>query len=506
MKRTAWSWRIAPLALILLVPSKLAAQDVPAAEIEATAIRELGPIAAGWNVQPAYAFPEDGPVESLPGSGLSLGRARLATYLAGVPQEWRLDVLRWILAHETWHQVQFLRTGGTIFQPASAERRLAECEADLMAGLYVVNARGGGVDANWGGFTAILAVARQIAQQSAGAANYPTGPQRRSAIQMGGRRAMIAHPILLTAGEEQMYAVPWLRRLADVRDGEAEEAWAIRQCRRILHTDATAIASLLRGEPMIQWNRDADNPVVRFTIPYKNLSDRPLSVSVEIKTVAVLRNAPEDQDRWLINDAITRDFELAPQGTYHLSGELVWYGDAERYPRLIFPLDASSLVSASFVQDAPTTPAPAPLVPSGASESALALGGALLRVSAAATDRFASIRGSCSAMAGTNYCVSQVPIPGALETEIRMEANGEVTFVATFCDRCEEAAAIEAYNRIAAELRSAFPFKTFQERSTARSVRLSFRIQPSVEVILTRFNGSRGFAVDLQVEPRYAFE
>ncbi|MBC7987470.1 MAG: hypothetical protein H7X93_12515 [Sphingomonadaceae bacterium] len=506
MKRAAGPLRFAPLALALLVSAPLSAQDVPAEELETIAIRELGRIAAEWNVQPRYTFPEDGPIESVPDSGLSLGRARLAAYLASAPQEWRLDVLRWIIAHETWHQIQLLRTGGLIGDPGSADRPLAECEADMMAGLYVVETRGSGVDANWGGFAAIMDVARQVAQQSSGAANYPTGPQRQRAIQLGGWRGMIAHPVLLTAGEEQMYAVPWLRRLVDVRGEEEESTWATRQCRRILHADRAAIASLLQGQPMEQWSQDPEHPTVTFTIPYKNLGDMPLSVSVEIKTVAVLINAPEDQEQWLIIDAVTQDFELAPQGTYHLSGQLVWYGDAVRNSRLIYPLHESSLVSTRFLQGTePAAPSPT-LIPPGVSDSVLAFGGALQRVARTATDRFSSIIDNCAEFSGTNYCTSLVPIPGAEDTEIEMEASGEVRFVATLCQRCEESRAVEVYNRVAGELRALFPFKSFDERSTERSTRLQFRIQPSVDVVLSHlFRGSRD-VVELRIEPRFAFE
>ena len=485
-------------ALAAWLPTPARAQDVAAAQLQQLAAEDLQSIGQEWHLAPRLSFSDDGPIELRPDTGLSLGRARLLRYLATAPAQWRRDALRWIIAHETWHQVQFARGGGAMPERGSAGRRFAECEADVMAGWYVVKARGGDVNPQWGGAGAILDVARQVAQENAGAADYPGPAQRNMAIQTGIRRGLLPYVERFAPAGEGIEALPWLQRITDFRAQEGEQPWASRQCRRILHLDP-AIANLIRGHAEIAWS---DNPPrVSFRIPFRNVGATTLAVSMEIDSVSFLRGASEDFGNWLTTDARNWEFQLAPQGIYEVAGALVAVATAERGRRLIYPMDENSLISVRELAAPQERPAEA-LVPDGLSPREIALGAALDRIAGEAGRRFAAILSTrCSAGGGANSCASLVAVPNAQDSEIVTEADGGVSFVATLCDRCTETDATALYNRFAADLRHIYAFKPIREHSVERAIRVEIRIRPSVKLVLTRYNGTSGYLVDITIEP-----
>jgi hypothetical protein len=74
--------------------------------------------------------------QSFPSGVVQISLQTLEADFASVPPAVLPLMIRWIVAHEYWHQIQFRDHGPSVLSGDDDSRRLSECEADIMAATF----------------------------------------------------------------------------------------------------------------------------------------------------------------------------------------------------------------------------------------------------------------------------------------------------------------------------------------------------------------------------------
>jgi hypothetical protein len=257
-----------------------------------------------------------------------------------------------------------------------------------------------------------------------------------------------------------------MRRILDYKDDERIGDWASRTCQLIMH-DGDGVADLTELPRQVDFNKNGDPPVVDFQLPYRNTGKSPISVVMQVMTLAVPRASPEDADSWQKVDALTYRFDLAPGQQYTLTGRLLWVANADAYPRLLFPLSKNSLYSAIRGESLSNYPESRNLT-STLPPRLSRLAANLMMIANAASDQFKSVRGQpCRNTQGNKVCPLTVSIPSSELAEITYEANGATSVEIILYDGKSANAAGKVYADFKKDLETIDPSKSYRERTTS---------------------------------------
>lgn len=490
--------------------SMTSAAPITDTDIDKLVKAEAPPIARQWNLVPLFRITDGTGVEMTPAGTIELGRTSLRTILNKVDISKQQSVIRWIIAHETWHQAQ-RRDYGQMRKGGKIEQQLLECEADIMAAEYMTTAY---LTELGKGFTlakgkelgsatkSIINELQATEQNFSGTIDHPTGPQRRNAIALGNIRGLLEHTSLVEDPEEREAFIFQVHRVIDYKDNERIQDWAARTCNLILHA-GNGVSDLTELRRVIQFNENGDPPIVDFQLPYKNTGNLPISVVMQVMTLAVPRASPEDADSWQKVDAVTERFDLAPGQQYTVSGRLLWIANEDAFPRLLFPLNKDSMYSAVRGEALP------PIDQNHSVSSELSprlrrLALSLLTIANAAPEQFKSIRApSCHSSDGDRICPLTVTVPSAEKAEITYEANGATSVDIMLYEGKNEAVAKKTYADFKNDLQAIDPFKSYRERPTSSggtSLSLAPTSTSKLDLRLTRFS-SGGFHVGVTIVP-----
>ena len=350
----------AMVAVTLACLATQASAQVPALDpLDARILSQFKAIADHWNLQSIPRLTEGEAFLSERSGVVTIGRGAVRKIFAIAPTDAQDEVLRWVLAHELSHQVQFRDFGGGV-DVSGADAKLLECQADVMAG----NLLGETVlDKDLAAFTTaeqqrigkaismILDVASNAEMSFEGRLDHPTASQRRIAVRMGVRRAMMSRITLLQGADGSDALGVVLPSMLMTDADTAPKDWAPMICRAILHNGDGA-KDLSVGKAAIQWDKPPDPPAVHYSIPFANLGPLTLRATLQVATAAVPRTSPTDHESWLATDAKTFQVDIAPGATFVAEGALSWYGTETVHPRLIIPQDEGSLFDAVRVAEA----------------------------------------------------------------------------------------------------------------------------------------------------------
>ena len=346
--------------------SSVQSQAMGEGEIKASLDRLPGELRGKTSV----VIVETGRSSSMPSGQVSISKSELNALTREAPAEHRRVAVDIFIAHELWHQRQFLLYGASIFENADGTTaRLYECQADLLASHTVVFAQPKLDKSAFIRLKAAMTMAASSGVTVHAGSSHGSPWQRQRAIQYGLSAAMvnaralssfrevlreIGAPGEFTEGaptEADLALV--MRRFLDYPEGISLEEWGLRICAQIVHHDSRAIQQITVGRAAINWNKNPDTPVVSYSVPYKNISGRIIRMSGAIQIVLISRKAPQDVAKQMVFAVQPLNIDIAPGATATVNGSLPWWGDEDFYPRLAYdPNGEHSMISAQF-SDAP---------------------------------------------------------------------------------------------------------------------------------------------------------
>ncbi|WP_332862023.1 hypothetical protein [Janthinobacterium svalbardensis] len=475
-------------AIFLWLSFPAQAADVSNEQIDALIKLESPLAAAHWNLVPLFQIIDGGLLEMSPSGTIRFGRDGMRAILKKAAPDRHQIIVRWVAAHETWHQVQ-RRDGNTVSREDVAARRQLECEADVMAAQYLAESvmtgeAGPELMKNArllaASISSILDTLQEAEQGFGGAAAHPSGPQRRYEIALGLTRGILPLVEKTPDFEGRMTAKKQIHNLIDFRDSERAEDWSSRICH--LNLNAGGYADALGAlNPAIRYNKDGDPPIVEFSVPYKNIGSEPISISMQVRTIAVPRQSPENVDAWQSVDAINYEFDLSPGQQYTVSGTLLWVANEEFFPQLLLPKEIGTLYSVKILD-----------ADKGASDSTrlytltprqLRLAGILQTLFNASADNFEDVKKQpCRLEGGDMSCAVTVSVPSAQSAEIIYEGAGGRYLDLVLYKGSKREDASRAFSDFKRDMERIFN-ATINERTTSSGGR-SFHFKPQRNIKL----------------------
>jgi hypothetical protein len=266
-------------------------------------------------------------------------------------------VLRFLLAHEKAHQVQYRQYSASISEAPEGERQAYEAQADILAGKYLIST----LNRPWEqdqtqAVVDALRIAYDLGTEQYAIADHPSHGARLTAVRLGMSAGMVVKlnqlgtpPALSSATE--------LARKIDIEPADDQVAWSLRTARRVINYRLPAIVSLVATEKRIQFNKTAANPTVLYDITYENRGDRSITVDLEVQSVAVPRDDLEDIFKWQKIDSASHRLSMPAHSKTVVSGVLRWHADADLEPRVIFPPTPTALISVQYSAGEQSAPA-----------------------------------------------------------------------------------------------------------------------------------------------------
>ena len=457
--------RLYLFGLLLCATASAQSQTVSDGEIRASFDRLPGELRGKAN----FVVVETGRSNSAPSGQVSISKAELNGLLNGTPAESRSVAIDLFIAHELWHQRQFLLYGTAILQdPDGAATRLYECQADLLASHTIVTGQPK-LDQN-----AFIRLKSAVTMASLSGVTVHAGSshgspwQRQRAIQYGLSAAMvtggrmssfrevlreIGAPSEFTDGaqtEADLALV--MRRFLDYPEGIALEEWGLRVCSQIVHYQSEAIQKITVGRAAINWNKNPETPVVSYSIPYTNISDRIIKMWGAIQTILISKKVPKDVSKQMVFSVQPFNIHIAPGATATINGSLPWWGDEDFYPRLAYdPNGEHSMIAAQFTEATGSTSNGYCMGSRGTEVSSFAasLRRPLERLAGSASDQFRGFRlgAATNSDAETVTYQSSEKIPGDPDTIIVMENSGASFVLAVVYSGASEEEARQIYKK-----------------------------------------------------------
>lgn len=474
---------------------------------------EAASAASQWGIS-AQVVPVDGDrITALQGGQIKIGRNALQAVI-GAADDRRVPVLiGWLMRHEVWHQVQYAR-GFDPGSPEPAQRRLHECDADVMASYSLFYRMIGPnpqalsdrrVGEIAGDLNGVVQSVQNLESGAAGLLSHPDGPTRQHAVRIGTARAV--HDRIAPDSQDTGSGAVKLRlaRLYDIQPLEDVAAWAMRLCRLALHNEGGE-ESLALGDGRIQWNKSGDPPVVDYALPFRNSGPGPIRVTMQVRTAAVPRTERDAFARWVMTDARQYAFELQPGATYTVTGRLEWFATDELMPRLLFPKRPFSLFQVTqLVPASPANATAAPIIPLSADDDELKASLQAIYAGAVVQPRFRPVATNCRQEGGYESCDVLVPLPGVLSATVEREGDGSSEVDATIYEGADRTRAQAAYRNFYQRLRLIYPATRFVDRTRDDGTEsVKFSPENRVEVLLSwRRRTSGEYITSLSVTPSF---
>ena len=280
--------------------------------------------------------------KSYPGAGIGVDRVELEAFRQKSQIHEFREMLRFLLAHESAHQLQFSKLGVEALTSARGEdSRLYECQADILGGVYLVQTMEKADDAEREAINDILQLTFDIGSTESSVQDYPSHEERRTAARLGIEYAeMKAGRSFPLGGNSNDF-----RYSLDVRGVETDFAWSFRMAKKVIHYRRKFSGGLVldEGNMIVNWNTSSANPYVSFQLPYTNLGDLAIKVDMDVQTVIAPKYNSSETKRWLPGGTKHFVFTLQPKAKYVVSGSMRWYVYGDEKPRLVYPPDDTSL-------------------------------------------------------------------------------------------------------------------------------------------------------------------
>lgn len=361
--------------------------------------------------------------------GISLNVGKISELVLRLERYHMADSVRMLVAHEVAHFVALRRGGATPGADGSEDRRVYECQADLMAGRYLTLARQQRlgpiarlpVDLRYSDAEQIARTLWRADEREAPDTSSHDYPRPR-------QRAMAAHFGALTAVRDQAEVTAEQRQTIDqslsFESDISLHDWSRKACERLTHFGGGALRAIGASAEELT-PRDGG---MEFRIPFINTSRQPIEVSMTVSA----NYWPRGADGNLI-DGASRQFELPqrftiePGETKYVTGMLAGIPGREHLLVRFRPDDDEVPFTARFA--GPPVRSRVARLGSGLSAEDLSFALAIQRLANDALDNFSHHKagGASRYSTGTLSYQSSVNIPGTgtrERTRIDMQNDG----------------------------------------------------------------------------------
>ncbi|MBB5636904.1 hypothetical protein HDE68_002817 [Pedobacter cryoconitis] len=301
--------------------------------------------------------------------------AQISKNLIGKSDSFRSLFIKYIIAHELGHQIQFGTYQKNVINKASGEGRVfLECYADVLSGFIIsqvysqvelkelVQRPGFNQEAYFKENTTlildVLTMVLEMNRKEVAYQTHPSNSQRLQAIRQGllMGQTFLTHlmiftnnPAYLALTKEKQEEIK--TRLAardktlgyDISQSNNPFTWCHNEAILIINETNSLAVNVIRYDENIEWDKRATNPIVDFC--YRLLNRNPVTVKLSGRnyTEIILRK----DSRNILNlgtcDAATFDKTLAPGESVLISGRLKWIADDDYMPHIILPGDPRSV-------------------------------------------------------------------------------------------------------------------------------------------------------------------
>jgi hypothetical protein len=410
--------------------------------------------------QTRFRVSDDGKIESHPVQGITISRPELEAIRTRSGVANFRPILAFLLAHEKAHQFQYRSSFTDPRMLTDAQKRVYECQADILGGKFMIETFGSDQSANEA-ILDLLQVAFDIGDREQGIGDHPTNEARRTAVRLGMACGTIVNLARLPRSPAVAQSMSGIASRIDYRMSDTVMGWSQRLAKRIVHYDEEAAKDLVVDDRDIQWDERASSPFVTYRYIYKNEGARPVSVDLEIQCASVPRTSPGDTKFWQKWSVATYAFRLDPGQTRTVSGTLPWMATLELMPSLVAPPRLTALMSCEYA-DGRAAPGPSRYVSSlkavGATEDLVNLSNQLRVIGRELEGDPRALRGWVGARIDEETVVypCAATIPKADGTDLFLSSDGTAWVSADLVKDVASGEAEALYSDIKARVASGF--------------------------------------------------
>jgi len=296
--------------------------------------------------------------ESLPGEGIKISRKGLERILHDSAAGSAGLIIQFLVAHELAHQLQFAHYRGNMINTTSCElRRLYECQADVLAGVYVSGLYdlpdSVAINAKLTPFMLrALEYVYSIGDEEYSRIFHPSFTERRMAFRLG-----LAYPAVRAGFRNG--ANTYSGEAIDYRPGEDSLAWSLRLSRAIIHYPNSvnkriffsSLAGTADSSDFITWHKTLKDPSVSYKLGYfKNANPFPVNLFLQCGLRGTYRDSTRQDPKYAVLQGKVKNYSyhLVPGDSVLVSGVLNWYGlsDSAFWPHFVSPPNLESLYTA----------------------------------------------------------------------------------------------------------------------------------------------------------------
>jgi hypothetical protein len=302
--------------------------------------------AFGYNIK--MKITKEGGLTSLPNQEIQISLNELKHILPTTRKDIRFYMIRFIVAHEFAHQIQYYKfvNDSKFMNDDLISRTLIETQADIMAGLIFFKMSpelliyiGSHPQLVNDVFKELFTVTYNLGIRENTIGSHPSKRDRMLAVRLGLTNGLsfvydqwiksnpnhaiqmgITYPIFKKQMDEQF-------RFIDLENGENMISWSYRQSKKIINYDrgiSTNIILLTDHNKRVNWHTEITNPYVDYKLTYKNIGNRSIDIEMEVFIAHVDRsesNSPETYRKVNVNHY---KFSLLPNQSKTIEGKLLW--------------------------------------------------------------------------------------------------------------------------------------------------------------------------------------
>ena len=318
---------------------------------------EVRRISVLWKVNPTVRFLGSGVFESLRSREVRINRNKLLKLTRDLPEEQALVVVRFLLGHEFWHQVQFADSRSQLI-PRGKQRQVEECQADVMGASYAASGAVAAIAPDTpldrqaelrDQLLQLSLVINDLEGVDVGDGDYPTTNQRIAAVKFGISNALVER-LVSVSDPSAVEMVSGTRKAIQWRDGDDAKGWSKRVCQRLVHAgsgygdvkivDVDCRYNIPQPPPALLANTsscamqyNAAQATVDYSFKVSNTGSYPVRVALRVGQYQVpmqlernpdIPPRPTDYLRALMVDFDDAEFELEVGETKPITGSLFW--------------------------------------------------------------------------------------------------------------------------------------------------------------------------------------
>lgn len=302
----------------------------------------------------------------------------------------RIFILRFILAHEFVHQLQFdeYKNNNKIFSNDDISRTLLEAQADILGGyiwfklsvsqIFAINKLNSGESDKVA--LDLYEIMYNLGIRENLLSSHPSKKDRQLAFKLGISHASIQYFQSLSDNPQfynkTSYTVQDVQRIVseynrinDYMNNETEMQWSYRQAKKIVNYDRKICTNLVlitdqtKRLKFYGTKSDPGSPYVVYNLEYKNIGNRSIKVEMEVYLAHIKRDSILKSNYYKKVNVNQYKYSLKPKESYTIKDSLRWdrcdfdntnvTGLASDYmPRLVYPgSNEDALFSCSFVDD-----------------------------------------------------------------------------------------------------------------------------------------------------------